>query len=93
VFVYLPLSRDDMEEIGLYIANDNVDTALRFVSFIEEKCQRIADTPNIGRARYNLAPSLRSFPVDGYLVLYKPLDDGIAVVRVVHSSRDIPHLF
>jgi hypothetical protein len=36
-----------------------------------------------------LAPELRSFPVGRYVVFYRPQDDGIDVVRVLHSARDI----
>ena len=28
-----------------------------------------------------------------YVILYRPLDDGIEVIRVVHGSRDIAGLF
>lgn len=32
---------------------------------------------------------MRSFPVFRYVVFYRPLDDGITVVRVLHGSRDL----
>lgn len=90
--IFLPRARKDLDEIGLYIAVDSVDAALSFVVLIEEKCQLIADTPHIGRTRDDLAKSLRSFPVDSYLVFYRTVHDGIEVVRILHASRDIPTL-
>jgi len=30
-----------------------------------------------------------SFPVGRYVVFYQPQDDGVEVVRVLHSARDI----
>lgn len=42
-----------------------------------------------GRARSDLAPSLRSFPVGSYLIFYVPLSDGIEVVRVMSGRQDI----
>lgn len=83
----------DLHEIRDFIAGDSVDIADRFVDTLEEKCQRIAETPYIGRARDELAPSLRSFTVGHYVILYRPLEDGVRVFRVLHSSRDIPALF
>ncbi|WP_244443170.1 type II toxin-antitoxin system RelE/ParE family toxin [Bradyrhizobium sp. Ai1a-2] len=45
--------------------------------------------PRAGRAREDLAPKLRSFPVGNYLIFYVPVPDGIEVVRVMHARRDI----
>ncbi len=43
----------------------------------------------MGHARYELAPELRSFPVGRYVIFYLPLVDGVELVRVLHSARDI----
>ncbi len=47
----------------------------------------------MGRARPELPSGLRSFPVGNYLILYRPTDYGVEIVRVVHGSRDIEALF
>ena len=36
---------------------------------------------------------LRSFPVSRYILFYELVTDGIALVRVLHSARDIPSQF
>jgi hypothetical protein len=41
------------------------------------------------RAREELAASWRSFPFGRYVIFYTSLEDGIDVVRVLHSARDI----
>ena len=43
----------------------------------------------MGRARDELAPELRSFPFERYVIFYEPLQDGIVVVRLMHGARDI----
>jgi toxin ParE1/3/4 len=43
----------------------------------------------MGRARPELAPDLRSFPFRRYFIVYLHLPDGIDVVRVLHSARDV----
>ena len=41
------------------------------------------------RLREELMPGLRSFPYARYVVFFMPERDGIEIVRVVHSARDI----
>jgi len=53
----------------------------------------LADNPGLGRARDELRPGLRSFSAGRFLIFYRPLDNGIQVVRVVHGARDIGGLF
>jgi len=36
---------------------------------------------------------LRSFVVKSYFIFYLPLDDGIDILRLPHSSRDIESIF
>jgi toxin ParE1/3/4 len=47
----------------------------------------------MGRAREELAADLRSFPFGRYVIFYMPVQDGIDVVRVLHSARDVDAAF
>ena len=47
----------------------------------------------MSRAREELAADLRSFAFGRYVVFYAPVDDGIDVVRVLHSVRDVDAAF
>lgn len=47
----------------------------------------------MGRTREELAASLRSFPCGRYVIFYVPFDDGIDVVRLLHSARDADAVF
>ena len=47
----------------------------------------------MGRDRGELAPELRSSLVKPYVLYYRPLDDGIEIIRVIHGSRDLSGLF
>jgi len=53
----------------------------------------LATQPLMGRARRELAPRARSFPFGRYVIFYEPIDDGIDVVRVLRSGRDVDALF
>jgi toxin ParE1/3/4 len=53
----------------------------------------LARMPELGRKRPDLAPDLRGFPIGNYIIFYRPVPDGIQVIRVLHGARDIPELF
>ena len=86
-------SRWDLDDIWLYIASDNVTAADGFIDKLIGKFQTLATQPGIGRARDELAESLRSFPVGNYVIFYRAMQDGIEVVRVLSGFRDIPDVF
>jgi toxin ParE1/3/4 len=44
-------------------------------------------------ARDDLRPGIRAFPVGDYLILYREAGADVAIVRVVHGSRDLAALF
>jgi len=39
--------------------------------------------------RDELAADLRSFPVGRYVIYYRSLPNGVEIVRVLHSARDL----
>jgi toxin ParE1/3/4 len=80
-------ARNDLEEIWHYVATDNVEAADRLVAGIEARFRILADSPRMGRARDDLAPGFRYFPVENYLILYRMEADGIGIVRVLHAAR------
>ncbi|KAF3885160.1 MULTISPECIES: type II toxin-antitoxin system RelE/ParE family toxin [Nostocales] len=89
----VPASRD-IENIIDYIADSSsLDAADRFLIKINQKCKTLANFPNMGRRRDELLPSLRSFPVDDYIIFYRPIEGGIEILRVVSGYRDLNALF
>ena len=88
-----PLAAADILDIWDHIAEDSVEQADRWVDKLDEKFKLIATQPLMGRARDELADDLRSFPYGRYVIFYAPLADGIDVVRVLHSARDIDAVF
>ncbi|MBD2196365.1 MULTISPECIES: type II toxin-antitoxin system RelE/ParE family toxin [Calothrix] len=88
-----PGSRDIESIIDLIADNSSFDAAERFLKKINDKCKNLANFPSMGRKRDELFPSLRSFPVDDYLIFYRQIPEGIEVVRVVSGYRDLETLF
>jgi toxin ParE1/3/4 len=85
-------AEDDLVDIWLYVAQDNPDAADRVLEDLDRRWAQLADNPHIGRARPDIAPDVRYFPVGKYLILDRLLPDGIDVVRVVHGARRLDSL-
>lgn len=86
-------ARRDLLEILEYIAKDNPQAAVTFVKKLEDKCFDLARNPDMGFLRDELTPGLRVWPVGNYLIFYRPVTDGIDVIRVIHGARDLDKLF
>lgn len=87
------VARSDLEAIWLFIAQDNPEAADRFIQVIVSRFPMLASMPKAGRQREELSARLRSFPVGNYVIFYRPMENGIAIVRVLHGARDFPPLF
>ncbi len=73
----------------------DADTALRFLDAVDLACERLAEYPEIGKARKFENPRLRGlrlrflpdFPE--HLVFYRLTDEYIELVRILHAKRDL----
>ena len=90
---FTPEASRDLDEIADFIAEDDAPAAARVVDAIEEKCRALAAMPGMGRSREEFAPGLRSSPAGRYLIFFRPVADGIQVIRIIHGSRDLPRFF
>lgn len=87
-----PAAEDDLVSIWRYIAEDDIDAADRLLDRFDEAFTLLADNPRIGRPRPELMPNFRSFAVGRYMIFYRPDDDGIEIIRVIHGARDIENM-
>ena len=86
-FQLRPQAEADIEAIVLYIAEDSPQAARRWTETIYTCCQRLGEMPEMGVARSDIREGLRTFPVGNYLVLYRQVENGAEIVRVVHGAR------
>ena len=86
-------ARSDLDDIWFYIAQDDTLAADKFIEHVVSRFPKLAQWPQIGRRRSELAASLRSFSVGRYVIFYRPMENGIEVVRILHGARDLPPLF
>ncbi len=85
-------AEDDLLDIWLYIAQDKPNAADQFLDELEAKFLLLAEQPQLGPARPDIAPGLRYFPVRSYLILYREITEGVEIVRVVHGARRLLNL-
>ncbi|HYV29151.1 MAG TPA: type II toxin-antitoxin system RelE/ParE family toxin [Candidatus Eisenbacteria bacterium] len=86
-------ARSDLDEIWLYIAQDNPDAADKFIRTIVSRFPTLASMPYLGRSREELSINLRSFPVGNYIIFYRPMENGVEIARVLQGAMDFPPLF
>lgn len=86
-------SLKDIDGIWDYIAENSPTRASQFVRRLKRKLEELAANPYMGRARPELDAGLRSFPFEHYVVIYRPVPEGIEVVRILHGRQDIDALF
>lgn len=88
-----PESKEDVLEIGRYIARGNMDAALAMLDEFDRVLKLLAEFPGMGPAREELGQGLRSFPVGKYLIFYREAPRGIEVIRVLHGARNLRRIF
>jgi toxin ParE1/3/4 len=89
-------ARQDLVEIFRYYAREaGFRVAQRFFAQAEATVTRLAQMPGMGTSYEHDHPALagiRYFPVSrfrNYIIFYRPVADGIEIVRVLHGARDI----
>lgn len=82
-------ARNDLHGIGAFIAKSNPVNAARFIAKLEKHCWLLASRPFIGQLRNELAPDLRSFSVGKYVIFFRPMTDGVVVLRIIHGAREL----
>lgn len=82
-----------------HIAQNSPKSARRFLQAAEDAFERLAFLPGLGTLcefRNPLVGDLRFWVIRGFpnhLIIYRPLDNGIEVVRVLHGARDWQLIF
>ena len=95
-----PKADRDLDEYADYLAREaSIDVALGFLAASHETFALLAETPQMGwssRLKNPALKSLRVFRVSGFekmLIFYRPLSEGVDILRVVHGSRNLRALF
>ena len=87
------LATRDLNEIADYFAETSLEAGERFFREFNRKCQQLVAFPNSGKSYTEIRSDLRGLPLEGYVIFYRVLDDGIEILRVVSGRRNFPALF
>jgi len=81
----------DLQDIWIYIAQDNPVAADKLESEIYQACEFLARNPRVGHKRPDLTKETVHFwPVRGhYLVIYQRESRPLKIVRILHAARDV----
>lgn len=85
-------ARVDLLQIWIYVAERNAPAADRVVHRLNASIAAIGRNPMIGEAIDHLAPGLRRLTTGSHVVIFRPIPEGVRLLRVFHASRDIAEM-
>lgn len=92
-FKLAQLAKEDLDDIWLSIAQHNLESADKMLDEIQKRFLLLARFKEMGVGREDLAPAMRSLPVDQYLICYRLMKQGIEIVRVLPGKADLERFF
>lgn len=93
---FLAAAQRDLVEIHAYVAeaSGSVNVGESFTKKLRAKCHKLAAIEGtVGRARLALRADLRSFPFEGYVILFRYAGRRFEVVNIIEHHRDIDSYF
>jgi toxin ParE1/3/4 len=95
-YLIRPKADQDLEEQSLYYAlRARPELGHRFLLAAHETFALLVNQPAMGWQAHWKTPALKSvriFPIAGFdkiLVLYRPLEHRVEILRVIHGSRNL----
>jgi toxin ParE1/3/4 len=91
--VIAPSASRDLNAISDYFLERNVEAGERLLKEFNQKCQNLARFPQMGKSYGKIRPDLRGVPLEGYIIFYRVISEGIEILRVVSGRQDLETLF
>lgn len=90
-----PQALSDLEDIYYYIAVENESplNAKRFIGRLYTQFHFLAQNPKVGRLKDKIRPGFMVWSEGKYYIFYRITADGVDIVRVINSHRDLTKLF
>lgn len=89
---FSPKSREDLLDIGDFVAKDSPAAARRLVLKLASRCRQIGRAPLGYPRREELAPGLRMAVLGKYVIFFRVTDGAVRIERVLHGARNLPIL-
>lgn len=82
-------AREDLREIWhIGFAEWGEKQADNYILEIDQKCELLAENPNIGKCQNEILKGLKSYPIGSHLIFYFVDLACIFVVRILRQGRD-----
>jgi len=85
-------AEEDAVDIWCYLSTKSIEAADRFADRLDAVCITASHQPESGSPRPEFGETVRMLVIDNYVVLYKPLDEGIDVIRILDGRRDVDRI-
>jgi toxin ParE1/3/4 len=85
-------AKQDLLDIWLWIARDNPGLADAVLDRIEQRAGKLSQHREIGAARPEIGEGARGLVIERWLVLYRLVDGGVQIVRIIDGARDLRRL-
>ena len=83
-----PLALKDLDAIWDHVAGlAGIEVAEKFILEIQRHFVALAQAPGIGVSASQIRKGVRKFSVGNFLIYYRSIQGGIAVVRILHGKR------
>ncbi len=87
------LAQRDLLEIWIHIAADRgAATADHWIDRIEARCRQLAEFPESGPHRPDIADNARMLVIARWLALYEITNDSVRIIRIVDAARNLGEL-
>ena len=91
IIEWSPLSIQRINEISDYIAEDNVDAAIKWIKSIIDSVEKLNEFPEIGRKVPEINRSnIREILIKNYRIIYRLEKNKISVLSVRHGKQILP---
>jgi len=88
--IWAPRARYDIRLAREYIARDSPEAARKFVRAVIQIGRSLAELSECGRVVPELdEPGVREVFVSRYRVIFEVHEDRVAILRVIHGSRNL----
>jgi toxin ParE1/3/4 len=83
------LAIEDVFGIWNYIALESQRplAASNLLRRFDTVLQKLANHPELGEVYASVSKVVRVFPVGSYVLIYRPRENGIELLRVIHGAR------
>lgn len=94
-----PKADEDIDRHFNHIVSESLDAAVKFYDAMFQTFDELLSMPLMGRESEYRSPKLsdmRQWRVKGftkYLIFYRPLSDGIEIIRILHGASDLESSF